>query len=66
MAYGQTCLVGSRVLWGNMSYSKRHELRNVLHDDMCCEVSAKCNHTFFSSKCTLKCFGFSIGSGICV
>ena len=36
------------VLQEDMSYSEPyHEFRNVLHDDMSCEVLVKCNHTFF-------------------
>ena len=39
----------------------KHEVRNVLHDDMFCYVLVICYHTFF-----LKSFGLSLISGICV
>ena len=31
-----------------MSYSKTfHDIGNILHDDMSCEVLVNCNHTFY-------------------
>ena len=56
--YYRTCVKG-HVLWEDMSYERScltedmsyskmyHEGRNVLHDDMSCEVLIKCNHIFF-------------------
>ena len=41
-------IMRGHVLQEDMSYSKTyHDIVNVLHDDMSCEVLVNCNHTFF-------------------
>ena len=67
--FWRTGLAWGHVLWEVMSYRRtcltvKHEIRNVLHDDMYYDVLVKCNH--FVCKYTLKSFWFSLRSAICM